>query len=462
MSKVRVRIAPSPTGHLHIGNLRTALFNYLFARSSDGAFLLRVEDTDRARSREEYTEEIASTLQWAGLEVDEQPLIQSTRLETHKKAIQQLLDEQKAYRCFCDQDRSGDEYYSYDGRCRRREPQPDDEGNPFVVRIKVPLEQDTITFDDLIKGRITIGIDQIDDFVIARSDGTPVYNFVVVLDDVYMGITHVIRGEDHISNTPKQIILYEALGLPIPSFGHVPLILGPSGAPLSKRDADTAVRDYKKKGYLPDALCNYLVRLGWSHGDQELFSRQELISYFSLKQVGKSGATFDQEKLDWVNGTYIRQSDDAVLREIILSDVDANFEKKCSSWDAAIQLKAIAAYKDRVQNLQSMVDELVILHAGPAQISKQELDTWIAPETKQLLVAAKEALQSIEDFSFEAIKKTIKELCKKHSVKMPQIAQPIRLALVGKTSSPGVVQLLEIVGKNVACERIQTLIDTLP
>ena len=291
---VRVRFAPSPTGHLHIGGLRAAIFNWLFARHHKGTFLLRIEDTDRERSKQEYTDAILDAFAWMGITSDEPLIIQSERINAHIVVIKKLLEEGKAYRCYCSQeevlqrhvDAGGDAHFvKYDGKCRFQTSQ--DRVGEHVVRFAIPSSVQHISFDDMIRGPITVASDELDDFIIARSDYSPMYNFVVVVDDAFMKITHVIRGEDHISNTPKQILLYQACGYEIPQFAHAPNILGPSGKKLSKREAAASVLEYRTMGYLPQALCNYLVRLGWSHGDQEVFSEQELIACFSLDAVGK-------------------------------------------------------------------------------------------------------------------------------------------------------------------------------
>jgi len=326
-NNVRVRFAPSPTGYLHIGNLRTALFNWLFARHYDGTFLVRLEDTDRERSTKEYADSLFDILEWIGLTSDEPVIKQTDRFGEYKQLIEQLLEQGKAYRCFCSseeiearQKAAGLDpaYAGYDSFCANGTHGKNDSSKPYVIRFKIPRNIEEITFNDLIRGQITVKTAELDDFVIARSDGTPTYNFVVVIDDAAMRITHVIRGEDHISNTPKQIFLYQAFGYKVPQFAHMPLILGPSGARLSKREAATSVVDYRGEGYLPDALINYLARLGWSHGDQEIFTRQELIDYFTIDNVGKKGSIFDKEKLDWVNGLYMRQVANVKLHKLLV------------------------------------------------------------------------------------------------------------------------------------------------
>jgi glutamyl-tRNA synthetase len=457
-SSVRVRFAPSPTGHLHIGSLRAALFNWLFARHNKGSFLVRIEDTDLVRSLPEFTESILQSLAWAAIEPDEPIVIQSSRLAEHTKVIESLLAQGKAYRCFCacNQAGSSDDYFKYDGRCRTRKVSEQDVKQPSVVRIKIPLEQPVISFNDLIRGPVSFAIDQFDDFIIARSDGSPIYNFVVVVDDAAMNITHVIRGEDHISNTPKQIILYEACGFKIPHFAHLPLILGPTGAKLSKRDVATSVLDYKRNGYLADALCNYLVRLGWSHGDQELFTREELVQFFTLEQVGKKGAIFDQNKLDWMNGSYIRNTSAESLYTLIERDVDAEiFNKLSVLWDKTGIYSLINLYKERTKTLRIMVEELQLLAQREHVVSVADQETWLTQQALALMPEIIQELEADKEFSPQSIAVALKAIAKKHDIKLVALAQPLRLALLGKTESPGIFDLMALLGKTEVLYRIK-------
>jgi glutamyl-tRNA synthetase len=350
---VRVRFAPSPTGHLHIGGLRTALFNWLFARHHGGAFLLRIEDTDLERSTQEYRDSILHSFAWTQLEHDEEIVTQSERIAEHQRVAQQLVDAGKAYRCFCSpedliarnkRETSGDFFVMYDGYCRDRAAQDGDDAKQHVIRFKLPAGRTEVSFDDLIKGTITISLDQMDDFIILRSGGFPMYNFVVVVDDAFMRITHIIRGEEHIVNTPKQILLNEACGYSIPRFGHLPLILGPSGDKLSKRDGATSVVEYRRDGYIPHALLNYLARLGWSHGDQEIFSLSELIEHFSLEHIGRTGAIFDFEKLAWVNSVYLKAMTQEEILDAIVRDVDSHFLTRFT-WNVDKVKQVIGLYK---------------------------------------------------------------------------------------------------------------------
>lgn len=464
--KIRVRFAPSPTGHLHIGSLRVAIFNWLFARHNGGKYLLRVEDTDLERSKKEYTDSILRALSWCDLQHDEDVVIQSQRADQHKKVVEQLLQEGKAYKCYCtpeeiaqrqkEKDQYNDLFSMYDGHCAKSSPSSSEK--PFVVRFRVPQEEKIITFNDLIRGPISFDIDQFDDFIIARSDGSPMYNLVVVVDDAHMQISHVIRGEDHISNTPKQILLYKACGLQVPEFAHLPLILGPSGDKLSKRDAATNVLDYQANGYLPEALVNYLVRLGWSHGDQEIFTKEQMVELFSLDQVGKTGAIFDPAKLDWLNGVYMRQLQAKDLLKRMQADVDADILKQLSSWSEAQVLTLIDLCKDRVKTLGQLKEQLVLLYNGPQQYDQAALKKWIKPETKQLLEKLSKRLESIEPFQNENLSLAIKELCSELNIKLVALAQPIRIALTGTSASPGVFALLEVVGKQESIDRVAKLI----
>jgi len=461
-SLVRVRFAPSPTGHLHIGSLRTALFNYLFARHHHGEFLIRIEDTDRERSKDEYTDSILASLAWVSIQADEPMVIQSERIKRHQEVLKQLIADGKAYRCYCTSDdlkaRAGNEFFfKYDGRCRERTDQPD---LPYVIRFKLP-EFSEISFDDLIRGRVTIPRDQLDDFIIARSDGTPMYNFVVVVDDADMQITQVIRGEDHISNTPKQILLYQACGYQVPQFAHIPLILGPSGDRLSKRDGATSVLAYKELGYLPDALVNYLVRLGWAHGDQEIFSRQQLIDLFTLDAVGKKGAIFDLQKLNWLNGIYIRESSPEQLLSYIEQEIEPAFSKNCSGWNHEQLLQAIALYKGRVVTIQELIQEVALLYHGPSQYDEADMRSWITNETSEHLRLLLQTLEAIPQFNADMVSKKIKELVKGLKLKFAQMAQPIRLALIGKSSGPGVFDMLAQIGKEESIDRLAALRDRL-
>lgn len=460
---VRVRFAPSPTGHLHIGGLRSAFFNWLYARHHNGVFLLRIEDTDLERSKPEYTESILSSFSWLHLEPDEPIVIQSERLAEHKKVIEQLLSEKKAYRCFCSQEEvtarhqqkyGDDAFIKYDGLCRSRNVAAAELENPHAIRFALPEFQE-ITFDDMIRGEVTFSYDQFDDFIIARSDGTPMYNFVVVLDDAFMRITHIIRGEEHLINTPKQILLYQACGYTVPRFAHLPLILGPSGEKLSKRDAATSVMEYRTMGYLPDALLNYLVRLGWSHGDQEIFSRQDLIAFFSLEQVGKKGSIFDMAKLAWVNSVYIKQAAAEDLWFRVSHDVKPGIADQLSRFTTEQILALIELYKERVTTLAQLADELLAVSQAPTSYAEQDFLEWTSLDTANYLVKLADQLAILDTFTEETTKSIVKALAQSSGIKLVQIAQPVRIALIGTSAGPGVFPLLAVLGKEESVKRIE-------
>lgn len=463
---VRVRFAPSPTGHLHVGGLRTAIFNWLFARHHNGVFLLRMEDTDVERSTTAYEDSILASLAWVGLQPDEPMVSQSARIQEHEKVIKQLLASGKAYRCFCSPEdliaryekKTDNFFVRYDGYCRNHANEQD-EKKSFVVRFSLPQDQKNISFDDLIRGPITFSLSELDDFIIARSDGRPMYNFAVVVDDAFMQISQVIRGEDHIANTPKQILLYQACNYPIPQFAHLPLILGPSGDRLSKRDGALSVLEYKKEGYLAQALINYLVRLGWAYGDQEIFTEKELIDYFSLNNVGKKGAIFDPEKLLWVNSVYIKSMSSKKLITYIIDDIDPNFLQKLAPWSELQIDTAINLYKERVKTLQELVQELLLLHTGPQKLQLHELKKWITQDTVDQVRSIIAVFEKQTTFTSGEVAQAIKELAKKIDVKLIQLTQPIRIALIGKVSGPGVFGLLTVVGKMEAIKRLQVLLN---
>jgi glutamyl-tRNA synthetase len=468
-SSIRVRFAPSPTGHLHIGGLRAAIFNWLFARHHGGTFLLRIEDTDVERSKEEYTDSILSSLSWAGIDFDEPLVIQSHRLAVHQKLIAQLLAEGKAYYCFCSQEEveqrwaaAGNDpaFVKYDGKCRLDQSRVGS-GDPAAVRFSIPHDVREIRFDDLIRGTITVDSDQLDDFIIARSDGHPMYNFVVVVDDADARISHIIRGEDHISNTPKQILLYRAFGYSIPFFAHLPMVLGQSGQRLSKRDAATSVLDYKHNGYLPEALCNYLVRLGWAHGDQEIFTREELINLFSLEAVNKKSAVFDPEKLNWVNSTYIKQTTPERLFQIMVRDIDPLLAGRLKGWTDTHVYAALDLYKDRVATLAEMVEKVCVLHDGPTDFNQQDMQQWVTSAAGDHLKEVIETFESLPSFEADLVQATLKELSKKLGIKLVAIAQPLRIALIGNSDGPGVFGLLSVVGKTETVRRITRLLSQI-
>jgi glutamyl-tRNA synthetase len=455
---IKVRFAPSPTGQLHIGGVRAALFNWLFARHNKGSFVVRIEDTDLERSTKTYSDVIVDALAWLGMKSDEPLVYQSSLVDHHKACIEKLISEGKAYKCYCSQDdikkRVGEDS-PYDNHCRTHLPL--DSNKSYVVRFRIPDDRAEISFEDLILGKITISSRELDDFIIARSDGSPIYNLVVVVDDASMGITHVIRGQEHINNTPKQLLLYEALGLEAPRFAHVPLILGASGAKLSKRDAATSVLDYKKEGYLPEALINYLVRLGWSHGDQEIFTVDELIQHFNLNGVGKSSATFDMKKLRWVNSEYIKKKSGKWILDYLVF-LDPQFLKDLSHWSKEQIIASIDLYKERVSTLKELENNLKMFFGSPSLYNEAALEKWVNGASRDLLSSLVVLLLSLDEWDVEHLQAIIKDFVKNNDIKLAQIAQPIRIALTGDVISPGVFHLLSILGKEESLKRLEALV----
>lgn len=458
-ASVRVRFAPSPTGHLHIGGLRTALSNWLFARHNGGTFIVRIEDTDRERSQYEYEQAIIQGLAWCGIESNEPLVRQSDRNDRYVNMLQTLEQNGNVYRCFCTESelRQRGCYNEfgmhYDGYCRTHDQERD---APFVLRFKVPDELTKIEFDDRIRGTISVSRDLIDDFICARTDGSPVYNFVVVIDDADMKITHVIRGEDHISNTPKQILLYQACGFDLPEFAHLPMILGSSGQRLSKRDAATSVFEYREQGYLPEALLNYLARLGWSHGDQEVFSLQELIELFSLEAIGKKGAIFDTEKLTWLNGVYIKKTDPAVLADLIKELNSEAYARISFSHDQLIALCIL--YSSRVNTVTDLLHVISRLTVAPQAWDTHDIQKWTSEQTVSQISTVVEVIAQVAPWKRDVLADALKAYMRSHGLKMPVIAQPIRLALTGGADSPGVFDLVSVLGKEESIVRLQAFV----
>jgi glutamyl-tRNA synthetase len=449
---MRVRFAPSPTGHLHIGGARTAIFNWLFARHNNGKFLVRVEDTDVERSKKEYVDSILESLEWLGLKPDEPLIYQMARIEEHKKAIDVLLKKGLAYRCFCEPREAAETIENlekgfaskYDGTCREKTFTQEELKRPHAIRFKLPDDYVSIAFDDLIRKKVTFDLKQLDDFVILRRDGTPTYNFCVVVDDIFMKISHVIRGEDHISNTPKQILIYQALEAKVPEFAHLPLILGESGGKLSKRDAAVSTVEYKKNGFLSDALFNYLVRLGWSHGDQEIFSKQEMIDFFSLEKVGKKGAIFDKKKLLWLNGEYLRKLN---LKKFLKSASEIYNDKLTNLtnlWENAILERLFELYRERASTVLELANSMILFASAPVDLDTNLIKKWLTPDTKNLLKEFLDGVGKMEEYDHVRTLELARHICSEHGVKLVALAQPLRLALTGGTTSPGVFELIEL------------------
>ncbi|MBI5195908.1 MAG: glutamate--tRNA ligase [Nitrospirae bacterium] len=473
--KIRVRFAPSPTGHLHIGGARTALFNYLLARHQGGAFILRIEDTDRSRSTDEYIEAIIEGMKWLGLEWDEGPFRQTDRFDVYRGYVDKLLKEGKAYYCFCTPEELEARRkeaaakglpQKYDGRCRateRVQGVKDSRGQEqgAAVRFKMPADGQTIV-DDLIRGAVIFDNSQLDDLIILRSDGTPTYNFTVVVDDVDMNITHVIRGDDHLNNTPKQIHIYKALGYEIPKFAHLPMILGADKTRLSKRHGATAVMAYQEMGFLPDALVNYLVRLGWSFGDQEIFSRKELIEKFSFEHVGKAAAVFNPEKLLWLNGQYIINTPAEKLAELVLlflikDKIISEGQELNKEWLS----KANNTLKERSKTLVELANSLRYYIAEEVEYNEKAKEKFLNEKSRELLSELKSSLISLTGFSHQELEGAFKAVTEKHGVKLKDLAQPVRVAMTGGTESPGIFEVLEVLGKEKALKRLDKAIKTI-
>lgn len=458
---VVTRFAPSPTGYLHIGGLRTALYSYLWARKCGGKFLLRIEDTDLKRNSKEAADAIVEAFKWVGLSHDEEIYYQSLRFDIYKKYVQQLLDEGKAYYCYMsaqekeelyEKQKANKERTRYDGRYRDFNGTPPAGVEP-VVRIKAPLSGE-ISFVDGVKGEIKFNVqDVLDDFVIARGDGTPLYNFVVAIDDALMGVTDVIRGDDHISNTPKQMIIYEALGFKIPKFYHVPMILNPQGKKLSKRDGAMDVMEYKKMGYLPEALLNFLIRLGWSHGDQEIFSLSEMQEFFDPNDINKSASAYNAQKLEWINTQYIKS-----LPTKRLVDVLKEYGTDLSEFEKAEDL--INLLRDRAKDMNEFSLMASSILNTPKEYDEQAVAKFLTKESLELLSAYNEVLKasgdliSTQDFEIKA-----KELLEMQGKKLKDLAQPIRIAMVGNAVSPSVFDVLSVVGYKNVIQRIDNLLD---
>jgi len=467
--RVRTRFAPSPTGYLHVGGVRTALFCWLFARHHGGKFFLRIEDTDRTRSTEDAIAAILDGMTWLDLRWDpwekaegRDPVRQTDRLALYQAKARHLFDNGQAYRCYCTAEElearrqaalAKGEIPKYDGRCRALT--APDGSKPFALRFKTPQEGETVVHD-LVKGRVVFENRQLDDLIILRSDNTPTYNFCVVVDDVDMAITHVIRGDDHLNNTPRQIQLYKAFAYPIPRFAHVSMILGPDKTRLSKRHGATSVQSYREMGYLPEALINYLVRLGWSHGDQEIFSRRELIERFSLEKITSSAAVFDIDKLLWLNATYLKAADPNTIVPLVQQLLAQRASAMPPVSPSRIE-DIYLAHRERAKTLIDIVDAVLMYIPGHRKIDPAAGRKFLTAESLPFL---KRFGALLADASFEkAAQETIFEALKAETgQKMAALAQPLRVALTGKSVSPGIFDVLRLLGKDEALARISGVV----
>src|SRR5467141_3108804 len=460
---VRTRFAPSPTGYLHIGGARTALFSWAYARKHGGKFILRIEDTDLERSTESSVQTILDAMRWLGLDWDEGPFFQMQRLGRYKEVAEKLIAQGKAYRCWASKEdldamrerqRARGEKPRYDGRWRPERAKaaglvPPVDRAP-VVRFRNPDEGDVV-FHDLVKGAITVANAELDDLVLLRADGVPTYNFGVVVDDLDMNITHVIRGDDHVNNTPRQVNIFQALGAELPKFAHVPMILGADGERLSKRHGAVSVMQYRDEGYLPEAMVNYLARLGWSHGDDEMFPKESFVSWFDLQHVSRSAAQFNPEKLAWLNQQYIKAAPDARLAALVEPELRKRGAQPGKDPDLA---RVVALLKDRASTLVQLADEAMLFYAwtGGAKIDLDE-------NVSKALRVLKARLASVP-WNRAAINDAIKEVIKSSGLKMPQLAMPLRLLLTGRPQTPSIDAVLELLGRETVLLRLAHHLET--
>ena len=465
-SSVRVRFAPSPTGELHLGGARTALFNWLFAKNQNGLFYLRIEDTDSTRSKDEYTSQILDSLTWLGLKWDKPLVYQSGRSKQYKTYLNHLVDSAVAYRCFCsknDLESSKDKgHYNYSGKCRDISTETIKEklnqGISFTYRIRIP--DGNTNYDDLVYGKIKISNDQIDDFIIFRSDGSPTYNFTAVIDDHAMSITHVIRGEDHLSNTPKQIILYKALGFEIPIFAHLPMILGSDKKRLSKRHGAPGIQFFREDGYLPLSLINYLALLGWNSGNEdEVFTLESLIKKFDLKKIQKKGAIWDQKKLNWLSGQHIIN-----LNTDFILDSIRNIEPEWGKGhEISFLITIIEILKIRSKSLKDIMNQSELYFNGPNDYDRIGLSKcWKKESVNSTVEKILKSLNSLSEWRKDELERVIHSTSEINQLSMGKITMPLRIALLGSLSGPSVVDLLHILGRKDSINRIHKALDTLP
>ncbi len=462
------RFAPSPTGFLHIGGARTALFNWLFARANDGKMRLRIEDTDRKRSTDAAVEAILGGLAWLGLEHDGEVVFQHSRLERHKEIAHQLLASGAAYKCTCTPDeieamrekaRKTGKAPRYDGSCRHKGEQDFDAQTPYVIRFKTP-ESGHSAIEDQVQGQIKIANDQLDDLILLRSNGTPTYMLSVVVDDYDMAVTHIIRGDDHASNAIRQSLIYRAMGWQLPVFAHIPLIHGADGAKLSKRHGALGIEAYRAMGYLPAALRNYLVRLGWSHGDDEIISTEQMIEWFGLEAIGRAPARFDFARLKNLNGIYLRAMDDDELLDILLDTLPylergPELEKRLNDTLKERLLRAIPGLKARAKTLNDMVAAAEFIFAQRPIVIEEKAAKALGDEGRAVLAALLPQLENISEWSLAEIEKTIREHAAAKDIKFGKIAQPLRSALTGTPVSPGIFDVLYALGQEESIARIE-------
>jgi glutamyl-tRNA synthetase len=461
---LRTRFAPSPTGYLHIGGARTALFCWLYAQQQQGAFILRIEDTDLERSTQASIDAILEAMDWLGLDYDEGPFYQTQRFDRYREQVQRLLDQGKAYHCYCSKERlealrteqmAAKQKPRYDGCCRgRTEPVPDVQP---VVRFKNPTEGEVV-LNDIIRGQIVVKNSELDDLIIMRPDGSPTYNFCVVVDDLDMAVTHVIRGDDHINNTPRQINIFHALDATPPQFAHVPMILGADGARLSKRHGAVGVMQYRDEGFLPEALLNYLVRLGWSHGDQEIFSRQEMIDFFKLEDVNRAASTFNNEKLLWLNQHYLKITPPEQLTEALqwqLQQLDIDI----SAGPSLAQV--IVAFRDRAKTLREMAEQAAFLFRDFEAYEPTAAAKHLIPAVGPVLNAVHQSLADLSDWQAEPIQTALQATAEELGLKFGKVGPPLRIAVSGGTASPSLDITLQLLGREKTLARIHAAVGSI-
>lgn len=461
MASVVTRFAPSPTGFLHIGGARTALFNWLYARHHGGTFLLRIEDTDRARSTPEAVEAIFDGLKWLGLDWDDEPVFQFSRAERHAEVARQLLAEGKAYYCYCTQEelaqmreeqRKAGKPVRYDGRWRDRDPSEAPPGVPPVVRLKAPQEGETV-INDHVQGEVRVANAQLDDMVLLRADGTPTYMLSVVVDDHDMGITHVIRGDDHLTNAFRQRQIYDAMGWEAPEFAHIPLIHGPDGKKLSKRHGALGAEQYREMGFLPEAMRNYLLRLGWSHGDEEIIPTDKAIEWFDLDAVGRSAARFDMDKLTSLNAHYLRETEDARLVEMIAERLADLCGQPLDEAGRARLVAAMPGLKERARTLVDLA-EAAAFYVRPRPIPLNDKAAKLLADGAERLAGLRARLEGVQDWNRDALEALARSYAEEAGAKLGQVAQPLRAALTGSNVSPPIFEVMEILGREETLARL--------
>ncbi len=460
MSVVRTRFAPSPTGDLHIGGVRTALFSWLYARHHGGEFVLRIEDTDLERSTQASVDVILEGMRWMGLDADAGPIFQSDRADRYREVLDQLLEQGLAYRCYCSQEeldavretqRAQNIKPRYNRKCRDAE-DPTRPGVEPVIRFRNPLDGPVI-FEDLVRGQVNISNEELDDLVIARPDGTPTYNFAVVVDDVDMAITHVIRGDDHVNNTPRQVNIFKALGASLPVFAHVPMIVGADGQRLSKRHGAVSVLDYRDEGFLPEAMRNYLLRLGWSHGDQEIFSLEQMIEFFDLGAVNRAASAFDLDKLKWLNQHYIKEAAGDRLEQLLSERLTGRGIDLTGGPEMAAVVEAL---RERAQTLDELTDKSLYFYQEIDGYDEGAAKKHLRPVAGPLLEDVRARFAGVEPWTAPTIHSALQACVEAHDSKLGKIAQPLRVAVSGTAATPPIDQTLELVGKPRTLQRIDT------